>query len=90
MKAIFKYELEVTDQQSIEMPQGAVILSAQVQKCKICIWALVDSGALYERRVFRVIGTGDEIEDGVFHRFIGTVQMLDGRLVWHIFEIVTG
>ena len=42
MKTIWKFELELRTIQHVIMPAGAVILTAQMQKDKLCIWALVD------------------------------------------------
>jgi len=41
MNRIFKYELEMTYNQVIEMPLDSKILSLQIQHEKICIWVLV-------------------------------------------------
>lgn len=82
MKAIYKYPLEIRNCSEIEMPQDAVILSAQVQGSTICIWALVDPEAAPQSRVFSVYGTGHPIETPGL--FLSTVQI--GSLVFHIFE----
>jgi hypothetical protein len=42
MLRIYKYQLETTGVQEIEMPQGAIILSLQTQNEVPCIWALVN------------------------------------------------
>lgn len=42
MKRIFKYQLEITDRQTILLPHDAEILSVQVQNQKPCLWAKVD------------------------------------------------
>lgn len=88
MKTIYKYELEITDKQSLFIPKNGVILSAQEQFNNIFIWVLVDSDNEKEERFFEVFGTGNPIyEDmGVDRSYIGTVQTHDNNLVWHIFE----
>lgn len=45
MKKIYKYRIEVTDDQNIEMPVGAKILTVQTQNGVPCIWAMVDPNA---------------------------------------------
>ncbi len=87
MKRVYKYFLEVNDEVSVYMPKGARVLSVQVQDGRPCIWAAVDPSERVEKRRFRIAGTGHPIEDDVVEGFIGTIQMYDGRLVFHVFEI---
>ena len=84
---IFKYELEVTDEQQLLLPEHARILSVQAQNGRLCMWALVNDGALTNRRrTFRVIGTGHTVPDNDSLTFLGTVQLRGGALVFHVFE----
>jgi hypothetical protein len=71
------------DQQPIEMPAFAEILSVGVQGHDIVLWALVEPTAVTETRMIAVIGTGWHVPDGK-HKFVGTVQM--AHLVWHVFD----
>lgn len=73
---------------SIEMPKGAKILTVQVQNEVPCIWALVDPNAAPEIRCFRIYGTGHMVEHENMP-YIGTFQLLEGRLVFHLFEALT-
>jgi len=83
---IWKFPLEITDVQEVEMPSSAQLLSVDVQQGILCLWALVDlDRATKERHVIDIIGTGEPIES--HHRaFIGTAQM--GPLLWHVFQRV--
>lgn len=86
MKSIWKYELEITDEQTVKLPAGSVVLSVAAQGCKLCMWARVDPakgsrGDVYPMQVY-VVGTGNPIPDGC-GRFIGTVVM--NPFVWHVF-----
>lgn len=84
---IWKYVLQMEDEQTIKMPKGAKVLSVQMQNDEICVWALVDPAAELENKAFWIIGTGNPFYlDMNFAKYIGTVQQLGGRLVWHIFE----
>lgn len=84
---IWKFTLPVTDHPVVSMPKGAKVLSAGMQGGDLQIWALVDPEASKELRKFRVAGTGLPLEDEIAsQRFIGTVQMMGGALIWHIFE----
>ena len=90
-KSIWKYQLEITDSQTIKMPKGAEILSVQTQNQEVCLWALVVPNNEKEDRYIEIFGTGHNVycDMGIDRKFIGTAQTLDGRLVWHIFERVS-
>ena len=85
VKRIFKYALETTDSQIVNMPKGAKILCIQVQYEKPCIWALVDPEKESEPRIFEIFGTGNPVPDRD-RRYIGTYQLMGGQLVFHCFE----
>jgi hypothetical protein len=87
-KVIWKFELETTDNQEIEMPIGAEILTMQTQNEIPCIWALVDPKAEKETRTFEIFGTGHPIyyDMGVSRNYISTYQLHGGTLVFHVFE----
>jgi hypothetical protein len=87
MKTIWKFPLEITDSQAIEMPACAYILDVQVQQDQLCLWALVDPGKDKELRVIRIYGTGHDLPDACeSFDYIGTAQQGGGLLVWHVFE----
>lgn len=82
---IFKYPLEVTDMQEIRAPIGMKPLSVQVQKKTLCLWAAVDSSKSDVMHTVHIYGTGHDVDDHVKDHFVGTVQMMDGDLVLHVF-----
>ena len=85
MKTIWKFTLK--PQCELLMPKGAEVLSAREQYGAVCLWVLVDPDATaQEARHFRVRGTGHSIE-GDPGRFIDTVTLQGGALVWHVFEV---
>lgn len=87
---IWKFPLEITDEQTVKMPEHAIILSAQLQGgYGICLWAMVNPEAAKIERTFLVYGTGNPIEEDKLQQYIGTVQTAAGSLVWHIFEKLT-
>ena len=89
MVKIFKYPVSITDSFTLDMPKGADILSFQIQEGNPYIWALVNPEAEIEKRTFRLAGTGHPIEELPLDLFfIGTVQMVGGNLVWHLFEVI--
>lgn len=88
MLRVFKYPVKIVDHVSIAMPKGARLLSFQSQGGHPCLWALVDPVAEKETRNFRFVGTGHPVEeDPTSLQFVGTAQMMDGALIWHLFEI---
>lgn len=88
MKRIYKYHVRIDDVQTIDLPQGAQVLSVQVQDGIPYIWACVNPSAKSEPRQFRLYGTGHPIEEDCLLKFIGTFQIFGGRLVYHLFEEV--
>ena len=84
--AIYKYKLAVTDLQELPLPEGAEILTAQMQYDNLCLWAAVDTnvGKMVNRQI-EIIGTGHPIE-AAQRDYIGTVQIHGGALVLHVFE----
>lgn len=114
---IFKYEIVKEPNQygdlELEMPKEAVILAVQTQKTVLgemlgalgseapCIWALVNEEAPTEVRRFRLIGTGQDLPDGIIrvrgvpipNGYIKAPLVLDyigtfqeGPFVWHLWE----
>ena len=88
IKNIFKYNLETTDKQIVNLPKGAEILSIKVQRGEPKLWALVDSNEPLEERIIEIFGSGHDIhyDMGVERKFICTYQQLNGSFVGHVFE----
>lgn len=87
-KQIWKYELEIVGNQTIEMPVNAEILTVQIQNETPCIWALVDPKQAKEERRIEVYGTGHDVhyDMGVSRKYLGTYQLHGGSLMFHVFE----
>lgn len=83
---IYKYLLTVHE--SIKIPKGATILSANEQDNKAYIWCMVDTNNELEERRFNIYGTGDIIDENINQKFISTVMLWNGTLVFHIFEVL--
>lgn len=86
MPTIWKFKLH-EGRQTWQVPAGATFLTAQMQAREPVLWALVDPKAPTEHRTVEAYGPGQDLpaEPG---RYIATFQMLDGQLVWHVFERV--
>jgi hypothetical protein len=81
-KQIWKYSLD----NIIEMPKGAEILTVDIQNGQMFnaqMWVKVNTENEMEKRMFEVIGTGQNFDD-TNKKYIGTYQ--DGPFVWHVFE----
>lgn len=83
MTTIYKYPIGRTDQQIVAMPQGARILTAQVQDQQLCLWAEVDPALAKEPRTICIVGTGHAIPAGPL---LYLTSVLDGPFVWHVYE----
>lgn len=91
-KRIWKYGLRLTDLQTIELPEGAKVLTVQVQENTLQLYVLFDledydfgDTIRTVERQFAVIGTGNVIPDYELS-YINTVQTQ--AFVWHVFEVV--
>ena len=86
MITIHKHAVFLGGTFSIDLPEGAVFLSVQVQHGKAQMWFRVDDSRPLRRQVFGVCGTGCEIPSQVAHApFLGTFQLEDGAFVLHVF-----
>ena len=90
--AVYKYPIELGDAFHLAMPQGAEPLCVQVQHGQPCIWArvVIDVGHPTKRRRFRLAGTGHMLEphmpNGHDGDYLGTFQLHEGALVFHVFD----
>lgn len=88
---IWKWTLATTDRQALQMPKGAKILSVQTQGMSgenAQLWALCDERAPKETRQFAIHGTDNPMPDIDPTTYIGTYQLMDGKLVFHVFELL--
>lgn len=89
MKTIFKYELQLTDVQTLRLPGYYQVLCVQVQNGKPCLWAAVDPSYPGRNKGIRIIGTGHQFSDYEDLEYISTFQLEDGALVFHVFEVIS-
>ncbi len=87
MREIWKYPVPIAVGFDMDMPEGAEVLTVQVQGASPEMWALVHPDMPKVTRRFRLYGTGQPIE-GRSGRYIGTFQMAGGAFIWHLFEEV--
>lgn len=86
MKTIFKYQLEITDVQTLQIPVNSTILSVQLQNDTLCMWVLVNTENKIENVNIHIFGTGHEINPEIPLAYISTVQLYGGKLIFHIFK----
>ena len=94
---IYKFEIPIEDEFSINLPKGAKILTVQEQQnlsgifTLPYIWVLLDPDlGFIETRRFRLAGTGHSITEysHIEYDYINTFQMHHGELILHLFEII--
>lgn len=87
MKAVWKYNIELTDTNKFDMPLRTEILHVECQGGDAVMWALVNlNEKLTEWREFIVVETGRAI-DARSCEYVGTFQLSAGTYIGHIFEI---
>lgn len=84
-RAVWKYVLPIHDWPSLAMPEGARVVAVAEQGEALCLWADVDTDAPLCVRQFRLAGTGHPL--GPVGDHLGTVLLMGGRLVLHLYDI---
>ena len=85
MKTIHKYELQITATQKVFLPAGSTILTVQMQNGNACMWAMVDTDNEYEHITIDMFGTGHPMGWSGQRRYISTIQIEEGQLIFHVF-----
>lgn len=83
---IWKYLIEITGMQHLEIPVAAKILCVQMQGGHPYIWAMVNPLLRLVKRRIIIRGTGKPFDEPVGN-YIGTVQEREGKFIWHIFDL---
>jgi len=83
---IWKFDVPVQDELTVPMPDGAKVLTVQMQGGQPCVWALVDPDRPVRGRQFAWRGTGHETDSLAPLMYVGTVQMMNGSLIFHLFD----
>lgn len=83
MKTIHKFALDLKDEQIVEMPAAAQLLTVQEQGGKLQLWAQVDTTWPAKPRRILIVGTGHPMPAAV-GPYVATVQT--GAYVWHVFD----
>lgn len=97
--SIYKYKIPAAHVFSLYLPEGALILSVQTQYNEPQLWAMVPISDNHlkpvptQERVFLIFTTGADIRKEEYDQacsgslvHIGTFQLSEGTLVFHLFE----
>lgn len=87
--AIWKFAFEITDKFTLDIPDRAEFLDAQMQRETPCMWFLLDPKAPTVNRTFQVHGTGNPIAIPDGFSYLATFQKAEEwgqSYVWHLFE----
>jgi hypothetical protein len=85
---VYKYSkplLEVEDYVEFDIPGYVETLSVGEQRDNLCVWVLVSGLSKVTHKVYRLVGTGQSIDE-LYTKFVGTVQYYSGSLIVHVFE----
>jgi len=87
---IFKYPLPINDDLrfTLDLPRGWKILTLDVQQEIPCLWIKVYPALQTEAVEFFWVPTGRAVRDehNVYHR--GSVQLREGYIVLHLFQVM--
>jgi hypothetical protein len=82
---VWKTPLKIDHLQTIEVPEGAEFLCAAAQDGTPTLWYTCNPAHKREFRTIMMVGTGHVMMDE--GKYIGTVFLNNGTLVFHIFEV---
>lgn len=87
MITIHKFPLEALDDQFIRIGGLIEVLSVESQREEIVLYVLRHDDIEDERGVsIRIVGTGHPMrKDDLEYKFLGTVKLLEGDLMFHVF-----
>ena len=92
MKRIYKYRIDA-GVETINIPIGGTILHVNNIDDNIFLWVEIDPNkeTETEERIIEVFGTGHNIYDdmGTERKYIGTVKLQEGALIFHIYERIS-
>jgi hypothetical protein len=82
----FKYNEQIIE---LELPQNSRIIHTDHNNGEPCIWALVNPDNPTEKRIFQLLGTGNETELDINQEqlnYIGTLKGVGNGIFIHVFE----
>ena len=86
MRVIYKYTLQITEEQTVLLPEGHKLLTVQTQEGigfnRVCLWVDVDPAAVEHPVKIFIYGTDNRTEE-FKGKYLGTVQL--NGFVWHVY-----
>lgn len=94
MITIYKYPLDIKDEQQIEVPYEHKVLHVGFDgNQKLCVWIQVNTNSYLVHLTFYVIGTGNPMPIDTIVDYIGSVHdnitNPNITFIWHIFKHFT-
>jgi hypothetical protein len=83
---IYKYPVAMEDSFTLDLPVGSRPLSVQAQRGEPMLWVAITDSTRRERHRFYLRGTGHPLGEAKAERFIGTFQLENMGLVFHLFD----
>ena len=92
MKTIWKYNLHIKDMQRVWILEPAKVLSVLSQRNQIVLYAEVETNNVDQPDALKPIdiwvhGTGHEITAPEEACFVGTVKLMNGNLMFHVYVL---
>jgi hypothetical protein len=94
MKTIWKFPIQITSTQPVEMPRGATIIHVGLDPTGTpCLWAIVDPKEMRVWVDIFIYGTGHPFKErgdpqnefrGIPNEYIGSFNQ--EQYVWHVFQ----
>lgn len=85
MNTIWKFPLRIDDEQIVTMPAVFRVLCVQVQRGVPCLWVMVDESSSPRDVSVSIRGTGHDVSGIPPDDYVGTFQVADGALIFHVF-----
>lgn len=87
-RVVWKWELNLQDEQVVYLPERAEILTVRMQGRSLCLWAVCARDAPSEARKIFIHGTGHLVAPAPL-RYIDTFFIDNGILVFHVFVAIS-
>jgi hypothetical protein len=86
MQTIYKVSLKTTDEQFVQIARGAKLLTVQMQHGGPQLWFECDTNAVMGSRRIAIYGTGHQMLPQP-QKYVGTYQLDNGALVFHVYDL---
>jgi hypothetical protein len=68
------------------MPQHGKIIYLATQNGKPCLWVELFPNLPKEKRTIEIFGTGHPLDEDIERIYLGSYQLHNGDLIFHVFE----